>query len=216
MTANADVTIRSQKAGIPDTGSAWIRRRIRWKTALTAVLMLGLLAFNGWWFWRESEAVASLSTISAWVRSERYTEAEQGLRKRLARAPPHRESQIMLAKVFAARGDLLGCAQQLHAVPFWFPRKPEALYREGNAYFMMDRAKDAEAAWLEVIKDDPLHPVPTDIFHDAVFELLKLYATEDRWEDAYPVIWRAYDEATPADHQVLLMWRMRSELERVA
>ncbi len=65
--------------------------------------------------------------------------------------------------------------------------------------FMIDRAKDAEHAWLEVIKDDPLHPVSPDIFHDACQELLKLYAIEDRWEDAYPVIWTAYDRAPASE-----------------
>jgi tetratricopeptide (TPR) repeat protein len=46
--------------------------------------------------------------------------------------------------------------------------------------------------------------------------LLKLYAIEDRWEDAYPVIWTAYDHALPYERPVLLVMRMRPELERVA
>ena len=64
----------------------------------------------------------------------------------------------MLARALAARGDLLGCARQLHEVPYWCPQKPEALYREGQAYFQLDRARDAEDAWLELIKDDPSAP----------------------------------------------------------
>ena len=123
---------------------------------------------------------------------------------------------MMLARLLGARNDLLGCARQLHEVPFWWPTKADALYREGQAYFMIDRAKDAEAAWLAVTKPDPLHPPSSEIFHDASLELLKLYSTEDRWEDAYVIIWRAYEEASPVDHPILLSMRLRSELERVA
>ena len=116
----------------------------------------------------------------------------------------------------AGRGDLLACAQQLHAVPHWSPEKPEALYREGQSYFEMNRAKDAESAWQNLIKDDPLHPISAELMHDGCQALLKLYAIEDRWEDAFPVIWTAYDHAVAIDRPVLLAMRMRTELERVA
>jgi tetratricopeptide (TPR) repeat protein len=76
--------------------------------------------------------------------------------------------------------------------------------------------KDAEAAWLAVANDDPLHPSPADISHDASFELIKLYAAEDRWEDVHVILWQAYERASPADYMALLYMRVRSELERVA
>jgi tetratricopeptide (TPR) repeat protein len=81
---------------------------------------------------------------------------------------------------------------------------------------MLDRARDAESAWLEVIKADPLHPAPPDVFHDACREIMNLYAIEDRWEDAHLVLWNAYDHAAPIDQPVLLCMRMRCELERIA
>ena len=116
-----------------------------------------------------------------------------------------------------------GCSQRLSAlrreldeVPFWCPQKAEALYREGQSYLSLDRARDAERAWLEVIKDDPLHPITPELYHDTCQELLKIYAIEDRWEDAYPIIWKSYDHADPVDHPVLLTMRMRPELERVS
>ena len=47
--------------------------------------------------------------------------------------------------------------------------------------------------------------------------LLKLYAIEDRWEDAYPVIWTGYDHASLADERLTwLTMRMRAELDRIA
>jgi tetratricopeptide (TPR) repeat protein len=122
----------------------------------------------------------------------------------------------MLARVLAGQGDLVGCARQLHQVPFWAPERPEALYRAGQAYLQIDRARDAEAAWLELIREDPLHPVDIGLFDDACLALLELYATEDRWDDAYAVIWAAHDHAPAADRAKWLGMRMRSELERIS
>jgi tetratricopeptide (TPR) repeat protein len=178
-------------------------------------LLVGLSAFNAWWYWRDARALPDANTISDWMRREQYPRAEAALREQLRRSPHDGETRMMLARTLAARGDVLGCARQLHEVPYWWPHKALALYREGQSYIMIDRAKDAEAAWLDLIKDDPLHPVSSDVFHDACQELLKLYAIEDRWEDAYPIMWTAYDRAAPVDRPVLLAMRMRPELERI-
>jgi tetratricopeptide (TPR) repeat protein len=123
---------------------------------------------------------------------------------------------MMLARALAGGGDLEGCARELHQVPAWSPQKPEALYREGQAYLRLDRARDAEAAWLAVIDADPRHPADPAVFHDASQELLALYATEDRWDDAHAVLWKVYDRATPAYRPTLLAMRIQSELERLA
>ena len=145
-----------------------------------------------------------------------YADAESALREILRKSPHGAEARMMLARALAGRGDVLNCARQLHEVPFWSPLKAEALYREGQAYLQIDRAKNAEAAWLAAIEDDPLHPVKPDLFHDICQGLLNLYAIEDRWEDAYPVMWTAYDHVAPVDQPVLLTMRMRPELERVS
>jgi Tfp pilus assembly protein PilF len=179
-------------------------------------LLVGLAAFNAWWYWRDSQPLTDPRTISTWIRGGLVDAAEAALRERLRRAPNDGDARMNLARILGTRNDLAGCAAELHRVPHWWPTKPEARYREGSVYLMLDRARDAETAWVAVVKDDPLHPVPSDIFHDASFELLKLYATEDRWEDAFVVLWRAYDEASLADRPTLLTWRLRSELERVA
>lgn len=122
----------------------------------------------------------------------------------------------MLARVLAARGDYLGCARQLQGVPDWWPTKAEALLREGQAYLAANRARDAEAVWRKVIADDPLHPGPSDVVHDAHLELLKLFSTEDRWEDMHEILWNAYERARPQDQATLLTMRIIGELERVA
>jgi tetratricopeptide (TPR) repeat protein len=183
---------------------------------LVILLSLGLFAFSLWWIWRDTRPLADLKTIGAWIAREQFAQAESALREWLRREPHDGEARMLLAKALAGRGDLLGCSQQLHQVPAWWPKKPEAQFREGQAYLMINRAKDAEAAWLSVVEDDPLHPRPSTIFHDASLELLKLYSTEDRWEDAYVILWRAYELASPVDRLNLLSMRLRSELERVA
>jgi tetratricopeptide (TPR) repeat protein len=188
---------------------------LAWKLAGSCLLAC-LLAFNVWWYWRDNRPLPALKTVSSWIGREQSVQAEWALREHVRRSPHDGEARMTLARALAARGDLLGCARQLHAVPSWWPQKSEALLREGQSNLQIDRAKDAEAAWLEAIKVDPLHPVSSDVFHDATQELLKLYAFEDRWEDAYPIMWTAYDRAAPVDRPVLLAMRLRPELERVS
>ena len=180
------------------------------------LLSLGLFAFDLWWIWRDTRPLADLKTIGAWIAREQFVQAESALRECLRREPHDGEARMLLAKALAGQGELLDCAQQLHRVPTWWPKKSEAQFREGQAYLIINRAKDAEAAWLSVVEDDPLHPRPMNVFHDASLELLKLYSTEDRWEDAYVILWRSYEHASPVDRLNLLSMRLRSELERVA
>ncbi|MFO0890861.1 MAG: tetratricopeptide repeat protein [Isosphaeraceae bacterium] len=222
MATDTDREIRSGPLGTTSNGSGMSRpavsrpRRVTLLGPLLLVLSVGLLGFNLWWYWRESRPLPDLKTLSDWVGKGEYDRAEPALQEHLRRSPNSGEVRTVLARVLAARNDLLGCARQLHEVPPWWPTMADALYRAGQAYLMVDRAKDAEAVWQAVIERDPLHPRPPEIFHDTCLELLKLYSTEDRWEDAAVVIWRAYEEANPVDHPILLSMRLRSELERVA
>jgi tetratricopeptide (TPR) repeat protein len=179
-------------------------------------LILGGIAFTAWWYWRETRPVADLQTIETWIGNRQYGPARKELREHLRRAPHDGAARIMLARVLAARGNLAGCTRELHQVPSWWPQKAEALYREGQAYLLMNRARDAEAALLAVIDADPLHPANPAVFHDASQELLSLYATEDRWDDAHVILWKVYDRATPADRPTVLAMRIQSELERIA
>jgi tetratricopeptide (TPR) repeat protein len=193
------------------------RRKGAWALTLGgASAFVILLGLSAWWYWRDHRALPDLKTVSDWMRREQYARAEPVLREYLRRSSHDGEARMLLARALAGRGDFLGCARQLHEVPFGWPRKAEALHREGQAYLQIDRAKDAESAWLNALRDDPIHPISPDLFHDVVQELLKIYAIEDRWEDAYPVIWMAYDRGSPANHPDFLVMRMRPELERVA
>jgi tetratricopeptide (TPR) repeat protein len=196
--------------------SASRRRRGAIGRLLAGGLIIGLIGFNAWWYWRDTRPVADSRTIDGWIGRGDYARAESALRERIRRAPHDGALRMTLARVLAARGDVLGCARELGEVPYWWPQRAEALLRSAQALLMADRARDAEAALLAILDADPLHPPDPALYHDASQELLKVYAMEDRWEDAYPVIWKAYDHAAPADRPVLLTMRLRCELERVA
>ena len=195
--------------------ATWRRGCPIW-TLLGSGLILVAIVFSAWWYWHETRPLADLRTIELWIGNQRYRLASKELREHLRRTPNDGAARIMLARVLAASGDLSSCTKELHEVPSWWPRKAEALYREGQAYRLMNRAREAEAALLAVIDDDPLHPADPAVFHDGGQELLSLYATEDRWDNAHKILWKLYDRATPDDRPSVLAMRIHSELERIA
>jgi tetratricopeptide (TPR) repeat protein len=192
------------------------RRASALRMLLLTGLILGGIAYGGWWYWRDARPVADLRTIDLWIGKGDYGAAGKELREHLRRAPHDGAARMMLARVLAGCGDLAGCTRELRQVPTWWPQKAEALYREGQAYLLMNRARDAEAALLAVIDADPRHPADPAVFHDASQELLALYATEDRWDDAHVILWKLYNRTAPADRPTVLAMRILSELERIA
>src|SRR5208283_593659 len=192
------------------------RRRLPWPALMAMRLCVALIGFNTWWYWRDARPALDIKTIEALMSREQYIQAESALRERLRRSRHDGEARLLLARTLAARGDTQGCALQLREIPYWWPTKAEALFHEGQAYLMADRAKNAETCWLAVIKDDPLHPSPPDITQAASHQLLGLYATEYRRDDAAEVIWETYERTSPADHLALLAMRVKSERERLA
>ncbi len=183
---------------------------------LAVSLLIGLVGFNGWWFARERHPVPTLETAQHALGQGHFAEAERLLRERLRTRPRDATAMVALARARAGLNDLLGCARILRRVPDWSGQRPEALYRAGQSFFQVDHAREAEACWLELIHEDPLHPVMPELYTDACSELLKLYAVEDRWQDAFPVIWSAYDRTSGVDQLGWLVSRMRPELERVS
>jgi tetratricopeptide (TPR) repeat protein len=186
------------------------------KRLLAVGLVAGLVGFNLWWYWRDTRPVEGLGAIEEMIGRQQYVQAEAALRERLRLSPHESETRVTLGRVLAARGDLLACARELDRVPYWSPRKAEAQFREAQAFLMADRARDAEAVLLALLDGDPLHPPDPGLYHDASQELLKIYATENRWEDFYSVIWKAHDHAAPQDRPRMLAMRIRCELDRVA
>ena len=184
---------------------------------IVTIGVVSLVAFNLWWYWRDTRELADLATVTRWMSKEQYDVAEPALREHLRRSPHNGEIMIMIARALAARGDVLGCARQLHEVPYLVAPEGRGALPRGPIVFSDRQGQRRRGAWLLLMKDDPLHPVPGNIYHDACMALLNLYAIEDRWEDAYPLIWIAYDHAAGADERLYwLTMRMRAELERIS
>ena len=72
---------------------------------------LGLAGFNAWWYWRDNRPRPDLATISRLMSHDQYAQAEPALREHLRRSPHDGEARMMLARLHAARGDLLNCAR---------------------------------------------------------------------------------------------------------
>ncbi|CAN5893750.1 hypothetical protein BH23PLA1_BH23PLA1_09570 [soil metagenome] len=178
------------------------------------ILLTALVGLNAWLAW-ESRPLSDRPTIARAIRLDQLDTAEAALRARLRRSPHEGESRFLLARVLARRHDLLGCAEQLHHVPFWAPEKAEALYLEGESYQNAFHAPGAEAAWSQLIEIDPLHPPPSEFFSNACLNLAKLYLLQNRQEEAVAVIWRLYEAVEPRHHESILGVRFESELNRV-
>ena len=130
------------------------------------------------------------------------------------RSPNDGDARIMLGRALLAEKDYRGAAEQFRLVPYWSPKKPEALFVEGSAWFQLNRARDGEAAYLEYVNVDPNHPTPRLKRVEADKRLLELYALEDRWDEAHALIWRAYRDAGPSSRVELLEMSIRTKLER--
>ena len=102
----------------------------------------------------------------------------------------------------------------LDTVPFWWPKKREMLLLEGQLFVAKDRAKDAEAAWSECLRDDPLHPPSPSsrVFTDATLGLLSILQLERREDEANALVWRVYGLVGPNEQEEILRSAMRLEL----
>jgi tetratricopeptide (TPR) repeat protein len=214
--SDVSLALAGRASFVPDPAARWRAAPFRTLTLLVTGLILGGLALIVWRYWRDTRPVADLRIIEVWIGHREYGLATKELREHLRRAPHDGAARMMLARVLAASGNLPGCTQELHQVPTWSPQKAESLYREGQAYLLMNRARDAEAALLAVIGSDLPRPADPAVFHDASQELLTIYAAEDRWDDAHVILWKVYDRATPAYRPTVLAMQIQSELERIA
>ncbi len=140
----------------------------------------------------------------------------QKLNEMLDRSPNDGGSRRDLARLYTLYEDYLKSAEELHRVPIWWPTKREDQCLEGQSYMLANRPREAEAAFKACVKVDRLHPTPPRTLYVAHQELIKLYAMEDRLDDARAIIWDAYDQADEREHSGILAMRMRLELERIS
>lgn len=192
--------------------SRLVRRIGLWGFRLAFLAAVGL---NIWLFLRDRGGVESLKNLRTLVDQRRYAEAVEGIRDRLRRSPHDDEARMLLARSLAGDRRMLECAEELRRVPFWSPRKPEARYLEGQALLEVGRAREAEAVLRICVENDPLHPTPDDLLRAATDQLIELYASESRWQDAQEVVWKIYDRANREDRAAALVMLLRTEIERI-
>ncbi len=214
MTEQQPISIMDDPQPKLDTHKARRPRWGQWVRLSFWLLMPVLLVWNVWLAW-ESRPVRDLTEIARSMRLNQFSEAEQALRDRLRRSPHDGESRMLLARLLAQQDDLIGCAEQLHEIPFWWPEKAEALYLEKEAYYNGQHAPGAESAWRNLIAFDPLHPPPATYFSNACMNLAKLYLLQNRSEEAVEVLWQLYEEVEPRHHESILSVRFESILNQV-
>ena len=191
------------------------RRSVRWAIVPAAwAATLALAGLNARWLW-EARTLPDLRAINAMIAANDLAGAESALWSTLRRSPHDGDARTALARVLAARGDTRGCAEQLDRVPFWWPTKADALYREGQAWMEIHRARDAERAWLTYLADDPNHPVDRPYYAKAETNLLNLYALEDRWSEAERLVLQSLRRAATRDaRRELGLLLIRTRFER--
>jgi Flp pilus assembly protein TadD len=177
--------------------------------------VLGLLALDGWRLWDDRPPVP-LRTVQDWTAKGRVEDAERELKRQTRKSPSDGAAWMALARSEAARKDYAACAETLRHVPFWHANRAEALFLEGQAWKLIDRARNAELAWEALVADDPLHPVNPRYFSGAARELIAHYVVKGRLDEARRVLWQAYEATDPVERPDVLLMRLRAELERVA
>ena len=85
------------------------------------VIVVALVAWNAWWLGRDFWPIPDLRSVEQLIARGQHEDAMRALRAHLRRSPRDGQARMLLARSLAARGDLKGCANELHRVPNWWP-----------------------------------------------------------------------------------------------
>lgn len=193
------------------------RRRGRWAWSLAYwLVVIALIAGNGWWLARDLRPAPEPLRIDALLRQQRFAEAEAELRELVRRSPDDGQLRMLLGRAVASQGRLVEMAEILEGVPYWWPNKGEALFLQGEAYNQAGLARRAEAAWKACAAEDPLHPVPEKFYLTAVESLIEIYAMQERWEEAREQAWACLDRVAPDQRLNVVFMLLRTRVQRVA
>ena len=140
--ANTNASCPSEETSLPvsssgDLPSARPSRRAMRRFAADwgyRVIVVALVAWNAWWLGRDYWPIPDIKSVEQRIARGQHEDAMRALRAHLRRSPRDGQARMLLARSLAARGDLKGCANELHRVPNWWPSKREALYLEGESY----------------------------------------------------------------------------------
>jgi tetratricopeptide (TPR) repeat protein len=189
------------------------------RRVLTCLIVLLGLGGLGWATWISLRSRPSLDEATGLADAGRFDEAEAKVRARLKADPDDSAASLILAQIILKRpeppvaqaqrrpSELARVAlDQLRRVRPQDPRMAVTLQLcRGRALDRLLRLDEAEAAWLEALRLDPIAP-------EAGWDLLHLYYLQWREEEARRLALRLYQvEPDPHDRALLLIEMLRPD-----
>jgi tetratricopeptide (TPR) repeat protein len=126
------------------------------------------------------------------VDAGKANRAESDLRQFLKLHPRHPEGRLLLGLVLGHQRHWADAIEQFRQVPNCMPEAVEARWREGDAWFMMNRLADSEQALRKALELDPNHV-------ESYRVLILLYRWQDRELEAQELLWHAFDRIPMSD-----------------
>jgi tetratricopeptide (TPR) repeat protein len=178
------------------TAKAW---RTAARACLALVMSLGIVGSSagaGVYIW----SYRWLDRARANVDAGTANRAENDLRQFLKLHPRHPEGRLLLGLVLGHQRHWRDAVEQFRQVPNRVPEAVEARWREGDAWFMMNRLADSEQALSKALELDPHHV-------ESYRVLMLVYRWQDREPEAEELLWRAFDRIpVPHRHSFLAEW----------
>jgi tetratricopeptide (TPR) repeat protein len=175
-----------------------------------SLLLIPAVAYAVWEL-LDYRRTPDIAEVDRRLAAGRFVEAAQGATAYLRWQPEDARAMVTLARARAALGDLPGCIAALERVPARSIRKPEALYRIGQAGQALGRARDAEAAYRASIRLDPYGP---DAGRSARLALMAILAMEERVGEFKSLAWETYESLPEANRLDVLTMLTRIEYEQ--
>jgi tetratricopeptide (TPR) repeat protein len=173
-----------------------------------ALVALGLLAAAVFLVRSRSAASANLRDVAALLAQQRFDEVEQRLQRYMRDRPDDANANILMAQVALARPDQKPEVALRHLGRVRLRDGPTlAIVRlnEGKAYSALGRYVDAERAWLDALRIDPVVP-------EAGWALLGLYYIQGRRDDAHDLAMKLREkEPDRRDRAQLLLELLRQD-----
>jgi tetratricopeptide (TPR) repeat protein len=144
---------------------------------------------------------ASLSGLNPLLQADRFDEAESLLTAYLHEHPESAQANMLMAQVALARQDQkpdLALRHLAKVRPHARPAQAIVRLNEGKAFSALGRYPQAEQAWLDALRIDPLVP-------EAGWALLGLYYVQGRRDDAHHLAMTLHASEPDAHDRVQLL-----------
>lgn len=174
--------------------------------AWVVVLVGGGLAV--WKFWPRSDTPEGVEEL---IAAKDYGGATAMAQRLLQGQPGESRVLFLLARARAGAGDYEGMIDAARRIPDWSIRKPAAMLFAGQALRKLNRGREAERVFRQVIARDPQGQAALQ----ARLELLALYAMEERRDAFFDLVWQTMEQLPEEERLLVLTMRLRIEFEQV-